>query len=52
MTDYIAITSFLADGKQILRGQVIKGKIVAKWMNYQLLEDAGFIRRIESPEKE
>ena len=42
----------MADGKQVQRGQILKGKLVMKWMNYKLLEDMGFIRRIESPEKE
>jgi hypothetical protein len=50
MTDYIATTTFMADGKQYLRGSIIKGKVVAKWVNYQILENAGYIRRIESPE--
>jgi hypothetical protein len=50
MTDYIATTTFMAEGKEIRRGSIIKGKTVAKWMNFQLLEAAGYIRRIESPE--
>lgn len=50
MSDYIATTTFMADGKTILRGTVIKGKIVSRWMNYQLLEAAGYIRRIETAE--
>jgi hypothetical protein len=37
----------MADGKTIQRGTVLKGKEVAKWLNYQLLEAAGYIRRIE-----
>ena len=40
----------MADGKTIQRGTVLKGKTVAKWLNYQMLEAAGYIRRIESPE--
>ena len=50
MTDYIATTTFNADGKIIQRGSILKGKTVAKWLNYQLLEAAGYIRRIETPE--
>jgi hypothetical protein len=50
MTDYIATTTFMADGKTIQRGTVLKGKTVAKWLNYQMLEAAGYIRRIETPE--
>jgi hypothetical protein len=46
--DYVATTTFMANGKEIKRGAVIKGKEVAKWLNYQLLETAGYIRRIES----
>jgi hypothetical protein len=47
--DFIATTTFMAEGKQILRGSIIKGKVVAKWMNYRSLEDAGYIRKIETP---
>lgn len=50
--DYLATTTFMADGKTIQRGTVLKGKLVAKWLNYQTLEDAGYIRRIEEPSKE
>ncbi len=49
--DYIATTTFMAEGKKVLRGTVLKGKQVSKWMNYQSLEDAGYIRRIEKPEE-
>jgi len=49
MADYIATTTFRAEGKLINRGKIIKGKDVARWMNYKLLEDAGYIRRIENP---
>jgi hypothetical protein len=45
--DYLATTTFKADGKTIQRGTVLKGKVVSKWMNYQILEDSGYIRRIE-----
>ena len=47
--DYMATTTFMAEGKEIRRGSIIKGKTIAKWMNYQALEEAGYIRRIESP---
>lgn len=47
--EYLATTTFMADGKEIRRGTVLKGKVVSKWMNYQALEDAGYIRKIESP---
>jgi hypothetical protein len=47
--DYIATTTFMADGKEIRRGSIIKGKTVGKWPNYQALEDAGYIRRVETP---
>ncbi len=50
MTSYIATTTFMADGKTIQRGSILKGKDVAKWVNYQLLEAAGYIRKIESAE--
>ena len=46
--DFIATTSFMAEGKRILRGTILKGKVVSKWMNYQSLEDAGYIRKIET----
>ena len=48
--DYIATTTFRANGKEIARGAVIKGKEVSKWLNYMLLENAGYIRRIETAE--
>ena len=47
--DFIATTTFMAEGKKIIRGTILKGKTVAKWMNYQSLEDAGYIRKIETP---
>lgn len=47
MADFIATTTFKAEGKTILRGTVLKGKQVSRWMNYQSLEDAGYIRRVE-----
>jgi hypothetical protein len=50
MTDYIATTTFMADGKTIQRGSILKGKTVSKWVNYQILEAAGYIRRIETAE--
>jgi hypothetical protein len=46
--EYLATTTFMADGKIIQRGTVLKGKVVSKWMNYQTLEDAGYIRKIEA----
>jgi hypothetical protein len=46
--DYLATTTFMASGEQITRGRVLKGKEVSKWLNYQMLEDAGYIRRIET----
>ena len=46
--NYIATTTFMANGTTIQRGTVLKGKDVAKWLNYQLLEAAGYIRRIEA----
>lgn len=48
--DYIATTSFRAAGKDIQRGAIIKGKEVSKWLNYLMLENAGYIRKIESSE--
>ena len=50
--DYLATTTFNADGKTIQRGTILKGKQVAKWTNYLLLETAGYIRRIEDVSKE
>ena len=50
--EYIATTTFMADGKTIQRGSILKGKDVCKWLNYQLLEIGGYIRRIETPGKE
>jgi hypothetical protein len=50
--DYLAMTTFRADGKEIRRGAIIKGKTASKWTNYLLLEGAGYIRRIEPAEKE
>lgn len=47
--DYIVTTKFMADGKDYKRGELVKGKVVAKWMNYQVLEAQGFIKRIENP---
>jgi hypothetical protein len=44
---YVATTSFMANGNQVQRGAILDGKEVAKWLNYQLLETAGYIRRIE-----
>ena len=49
MADYLATTTFMACGKEIRRGKVLKGAEVAKWLNYQSLEDAGYIRRIATP---
>jgi hypothetical protein len=48
--DYIAMTTFMANGKQIKRGTVLKAKDVAKWMNLPMLEAGGYLRRIESSE--
>jgi hypothetical protein len=47
--EFLATTTFRANGKEIRRGAVLKGKDVSKWLNYQMLEDAGYIRRIETP---
>ena len=46
------MTTFRAEGKDIRRGTILKGKTVARWMNYLMLETAGYIRRIETPDKE
>jgi hypothetical protein len=50
--EYLAMATFNADGKTIQRGTVLKGKQVAKWTNYLVLEAAGYIRRIEDASKE
>jgi hypothetical protein len=47
--EYMATTTFMADGKEIRRGSIIKGKTVSKWPNYMALEEAGYIRKIETP---
>jgi hypothetical protein len=49
---YIATTTFMANGQNIQRGTILDGKEVSKWLNYQLLEIGGYIRRIETPAKE
>jgi hypothetical protein len=49
---YIATTTFMANGETVQRGSILDGKEVAKWLNYQLLEIGGYIRRIETPGKE
>jgi hypothetical protein len=49
---YIATTTFMANGATIQRGTILDGKDVCKWLNYQLLEVGGYIRRIETPGKE
>jgi hypothetical protein len=46
--DYIVKAAFMAEGKQYPRGTVIKGKVVAGWLNAQALEEQGYLRRIES----
>jgi hypothetical protein len=46
--DYFVKSAFMAEGKQYPRGTVIKGKIVAGWLNAQILEEQGYIRRIEA----
>jgi hypothetical protein len=51
MSDYIATTTFMAEGKEIRRGTIVKGKTVCRWANYQILEAAGYIHRVESPEQ-
>ena len=50
--DYLVTATFMAEGKTYQRGSVLKGKTVAKWVNYQALENAGYIRRVESPSGE
>jgi hypothetical protein len=48
--DYIAMTTFMAGGKQVKRGQIIKAKDAAKWLNLAMLEAGGYVRRIEASE--
>jgi hypothetical protein len=48
--DYVALTTFMASGKTIKRGTIIKGKDAAKWVNLAMLEAGGYVRRIESSE--
>jgi hypothetical protein len=48
--DYIALTTFNANGKTIKRGQIIKGKDACKWPNLPMLEAGAYIRRIEPAE--
>jgi hypothetical protein len=48
--DYLVKQTFMAEGKTYQRGSTIKGKVVAAWLNAQILEEQGFLRRIESKE--
>jgi hypothetical protein len=48
--DYLVKQTFMADGKTYPRGSIVKGKVVANWLNGQILEDQGYLRRVESKE--
>ncbi len=45
---YVATTTFMANGEQIRRGQVLKDSEVKLWLNYQLLISCEYLRHVSN----